>query len=120
AGLPRGRELAIRLVLGAGIRDLGGQLTLESLLLSAPGGALGIVFAVWILRTFIALAGTQLPRAADIAIDGRVLAFTAAISLLVGIICGLSPLALLRMSERAAAVREGGAAPGRGAGNRIR
>jgi putative ABC transport system permease protein len=119
SGLARRRELAIRLALGAGASDLARQLTLEALLLSITGGALGLLLASWLLQTFVALAGTQLPRAATIAIDGRVFAFTAVVSIAVGIFCGVAPLAVLRMSELAAAVREGDARTGTGAGRRV-
>ncbi len=119
SGLARRRELAIRLALGAGSRDLARQLTIESLLVSMTGGAIGLLIAAWILRTFIALAGTQLPRAATIAIDGRVLAFTAAVSIAVGVFCGLWPLLVLKMSELAAAVREGDSRTGSGTGRRF-
>ena len=114
SGLARRRELAIRLALGAGQGDLARQLTLESLLLALTGGAIGVILAAWILRTFLVLAGNQLPRATTIAIDGRVLAFTAAVSVIVGVFCGLWPLVLLRMKEVAAAVREGDTRTGSG------
>jgi predicted permease len=114
SGLARRRELAIRLALGAGQSDLARQLTAESVLLAVSGGALGVLLAAWILRVFLVLAGTQLPRAATIAIDGRVLAFTAAISVAVGVFCGVWPLVLLRMRELASAVREGDRRTGSG------
>ena len=119
SGLARRRELAIRLALGAGSRDLARQLTIESLLLSLTGGALGVVFAYWVLRTFVALAGTQLPRASTIAIDGRVFAFTAMVSVGVGLFCGIWPLIMLRLSELASAVREGDLRTGSGTGQRF-
>jgi len=114
AGLARRRELAIRLALGAGQADLARQLTAESVLLAVSGGAIGVLLAYWILRTFLVLAGNQLPRAATIAIDGRVLAFTAAMSMIVGVFCGVWPLVLLRMRELASAVREGDLRTGSG------
>jgi putative ABC transport system permease protein len=107
SGLARRRELAIRLALGAGQRDLARQLTAESLCLSLIGGAIGLLVAQWILKTFIGLAGNQLPRANAIAIDGWVLLFTMVVSIGVGIFCGLWPLILLRTKEIAAVVREG-------------
>jgi predicted permease len=114
SGLARRRELAIRLALGAGQSDLARQLTAESVLLAVSGGALGVLLAAWILRVFLVLAGNQLPRAATIAIDSRVLAFTAAISVAVGVFCGVWPLVLLRMRELASAVREGDLRTGSG------
>lgn len=114
SGLARRRELAIRLALGAGQADLARQLTAESVLLAISGGAIGVFLAQWILKTFIVLAGNQLPRAATIAIDGRVLAFTAVVSIAVGVFCGVWPLALLRMKELASAVREGDMRTGSG------
>jgi predicted permease len=119
SGLARRRELAIRLALGAGQRDLARQLTAESVLLALSGGAIGLALAHWILRTFLVLAGNQLPRASSIAIDGRVLAFTAAVSLAVGVFCGVWPLVLLRTRELAPAVREGDMRTGGGAGRRF-
>jgi putative ABC transport system permease protein len=71
------------------------------------------------VRTFVVLAGTLLPRAATVQIDGRVLAFTAVITVLVGILCGLWPLIRLRTRELASAVREGDTRTGSGAGGRF-
>jgi putative ABC transport system permease protein len=119
SGLARRRELAIRLALGAGQGDLIRQLTTESLLLSLGGGAFGVLLALWALRTFVALAGSQLPRAATIAIDGRVLAFAAIVSIGVGLFCGMWPLVMLRATTLASAVREGDTRTGSGAGRRL-
>jgi putative ABC transport system permease protein len=106
SGLARRRELAIRLALGARTGDLARQLTLESLLLSLTGGAAGVILAVWVQRTFVALAGTQLPRAATIALDGRVVVFTIVVSIAVGLLCGIWPMLMLRRPALATAVRE--------------
>src|SRR5262245_9949206 len=114
SGMARRRELAIRLALGAGQRDLARQLIIESVVLASAGGLIGVALAAWTLRTFIVLAGTQLPRAATIAIDRDVLAFTALVSLVVGAFCGVWPLVLLRSRELASAVREGDVRTGSG------
>jgi putative ABC transport system permease protein len=119
SGLARRRELAIRLALGASGTDLARQLTLEALLLSLTGGVIGLAFARGAVQTFVALAGTQLPRAATITIDGRVVAFAGIVSVAVGIICGVAPLIALRLSELASAVREGDARTGSGTGRRF-
>jgi predicted permease len=119
SGMARRRELAIRVALGAGHGDLARQLIVESVLLAAAGGVLGVLLAVWILRTFIVLAGTQLPRAAAIAIDGRVLGFTALVTVAVGVFCGLWPLMLVRARQIASAVREGDTRTASGGGRRV-
>ena len=63
---------------------------------AATGGALGMLLARWMVGVFVVLAGNQLPRATTIEIDGRVLAFAAVTSLLVGVFCGVWPLLRLR------------------------
>ena len=107
SGMARQREFAIRMALGAGRGALARQLTVESLLLAVVGGALGVVLARWVVAVFVTLAGNQLPRAASIAIDGRVLAFTAVTSLFVGVVCGLWPLLRLGSRDLTSTVREG-------------
>ena len=114
AGLARRRELGIRLALGARTGDLARQLVAEGTILAAAGGVLGVMLAFWLLRTFVALAGNQLPRASTVAIDGRVLAFTAVITMAVGIFCGLWPLARMKTKELAASVREADTRTGSG------
>ncbi|HRB12814.1 MAG TPA: ABC transporter permease, partial [Vicinamibacteria bacterium] len=106
AGLARKRELAIRLALGAGRGQLAWLLVLEGLVLAAIGGALGLVLAHWAVRVFVALAGSQLPRAGDIHLDGRAVLFALVTSAAVGVFCGLWPLMRMRLSELAASVRE--------------
>jgi putative ABC transport system permease protein len=114
SGLSRRREIAVRLALGAGQRQIARQLTAEALVLAATGGALGLLLAVWIVRVFVSLAGNALPRAATIQVDARVLAFTAAVTVVVGVVCGLSPLLRLRLRTLTAALREGDTRTGSG------
>jgi putative ABC transport system permease protein len=116
AGLARRRELAVRVALGARKSDLVRQLTTEAVVLALAGGVLGVLLASWAVRTFVVLAANVLPRSGSIAIDARVLLFTAGVSLLVGIICGLWPVLRLRTRELAAAVREGDMRTGSGTG----
>jgi putative ABC transport system permease protein len=119
SGMARRRELAIRLALGAGSRDLARQLTTESVLLALVGGGIGILLAQWIIYTFVTLAGGQLPRATSVVIDRYVLAFSAVISVLVGVFCGIWPIIMLRTRELASLVREGDTRTGTGAGRRF-
>ena len=107
SGLSRRREIAVRLALGAGQREIARQLTFEAVVLAAAGGVLGLLLAIWIVRVFVALAGNTLPRAATIHVDGRVLAFAGVVSLVVGVVCGLSPLLRLRLRTLTSALREG-------------
>ena len=118
SGLARRRELAVRSALGATRWDLARQLSVESVLLALAGGTIGLLLAQWLISTFIRLAGTTLPRTATIGIDGSVLAFAVALSLLTGIFCGLWPVIRLRTRTLAQAVREGDLRTGSEAGGR--
>jgi predicted permease len=88
----RRKEIAIRLALGASRTRLVRQLLAESLLLAGLGGGLGILLAFW---TTSALSGADLPLPIPVddtlVIDTRVLAFTAVLALLTGVLFGLAP-----------------------------
>jgi predicted permease len=89
----RSKEIAIRLTLGARRGRLIGQLLVESLLLSATGGALGLLLARWGARGLLLMAsradGGSPPFTPQL--DGRVLAFTATVAILTGVLFGLIP-----------------------------
>jgi predicted permease len=87
----RQNEFAIRIALGAGQHRVIRQLLTESLLLSLIGGALGLFVAKFGTTAALAVVPRTLPRAEDIGLDPRVLLFTFALSILVGIIFGLMP-----------------------------
>jgi putative ABC transport system permease protein len=87
----REREMAIRTALGAGRGRLVRQLLTESLLLSLVGGGLGVLFAGWGIDALVALSPESLPRVAEVELDWRVMAFTAAVALGTGIAFGLAP-----------------------------
>jgi predicted permease len=87
----RQRELALRAVLGAGRARIIRQLLTESVMLSAGGALCGIALAMLAVQGLAAFAPVSLPRVNKIAIDSRVLAFTAAISILTSVIFGLVP-----------------------------
>jgi len=91
-GVSRTREVAVRTALGASSGRLGRQFMVESLVLALAGGAAGVALAWGALRALLALAPTQLPRAAQVGIDLRVLGATALVSVVVGLAFGLVPV----------------------------
>jgi predicted permease len=88
----RTRELAVRASLGASSWDLSRALLLESLLLSLTGAALGVVLAWWGVELLRSAIPEDVPRAAAIVVDLRVLAATAFVAVLCGIAFGLAPV----------------------------
>jgi putative ABC transport system permease protein len=88
----RRQELAVRSALGAGWGRIGRELLIESLLLSAIGGALGLALAGAALEALAASNIAHLPRMESIGIDLSVLAFTLGISLASGLLFGLIPV----------------------------
>jgi predicted permease len=87
----RTREFAIRTAMGASQGRLLRQLLTESLLLACTGGTIGLLLAGWGTKLAIAQLPVTLPRAAEIALDSRVLLFTLVITLACGIFFGLGP-----------------------------
>ena len=87
----RRKEVAIRTALGAGWQRLLTQLLTESVLLGVAGGAAGLLIAEWSLHVARVMHPGNIPRMAEIGIDGRVLLFTFVISILTGIVFGIAP-----------------------------
>lgn len=87
----RARELATRLALGSGRAGIIRQLLTESLLIAAAGGLLGTLLGTAALRSLARLAGDLFPVWQRIEVDPRVLAATAALSLLTSLLFGLAP-----------------------------
>jgi len=89
--IERQRELAIRTALGSSRWELRRLVIAESLLISLAGAALGIVLAEPAVRVLVAMAPEGLPRAAEIHLNGWVLAFTLGLSLLATVASSLVP-----------------------------
>ena len=94
----RHKELAVRAALGAGRGRLMRQFVAESLALSLAGGVTGLALAYWGLHALVAANAGSIPRAASVTLDGRVLLFTALLSIGTGLLFGLAPL--LHLSTR--------------------
>ncbi|MFL5616712.1 MAG: ABC transporter permease [Gemmatimonadaceae bacterium] len=104
----RRREIAVRQALGAGQARVARQLLTESLLLSVTGGAVGIGVGKLFLDLLLAAqATTNLPRVDEIALNGRVLAFTFIVSLVAGVLFGSVPAWQLSRGPSSDALREG-------------
>lgn len=88
----RRKEIAIRLAIGASRRRLIRQLLTESVLLATCGGALGLWLAYWLVDAMTGLKPPlDIPLSTELHIDYRVLLFTAAVSVLTGVVFGLLP-----------------------------
>jgi len=87
----RGRELAVRLALGASRARLVRQMLTESVLLALAGGAVGLILADGALRALLSLRPDNLTPPTEIHLDHWALLFTGVTSLCVGIVFGLVP-----------------------------
>lgn len=87
----RQHELSIRAALGAGRARIARELLFESLTLGLMGGLLAFAVAYGGLRLLIAFGPADLPRLSEVALDGRSIAFTFALSVLSGFLFGSIP-----------------------------
>lgn len=90
-GSARARELAVRSALGASRWRIARLLMCESALLSFAGAAAGLVLAWWIVNVLRIAAPSALPRLDEIALNWRVVAFTASLAVLTPFVFGLVP-----------------------------
>jgi putative ABC transport system permease protein len=98
----RGRELALRIALGARRMRILRQLLTESVLLALLGGCAGVLFASWGVRALQTLGPSGLPQVGELGIGTPVLAFSLAISLLAGLVFGIAPaLQVMRSNVQA-------------------
>ena len=87
----RGKEMALRVALGASRLRIIRQLLTESLLLSGLGGILGLLIAQWGTDALVHAVPQNIPRISSIQLDAVVLGFTLLVSLATGVIFGLVP-----------------------------
>jgi putative ABC transport system permease protein len=90
-GSARGREVAIRFALGASRAQVTRQLMIESATLGVVGGVIGTVLASRAVAWLRVTAPFNLPRAQELAIDGRAVAVAAAITILTAVVFGVLP-----------------------------
>ena len=114
----RVKEISIRTALGASRGHIIRRLLTESVLLAIAGGVLGILCALWGVSLLVKFAPENLPRMDQIEIDGFVLLWTALVSVLTGLVCGLVPAwqsSRLSLNET---LRDGGRSSTESAGRR--
>ena len=116
--LGRAREIAIRTAIGAGRARIIQQLLVESTVLAIGGGAIGLVAAGWSIDAIVKSFGASLPRASEIALDGRVLAFTFVVAVATGVIAGVAPAWRMTRGDAAEALKQGMGRGGTHAGER--
>lgn len=123
-GAARQRELAIRAAIGAGRSRLVRQLVTESVVLGLVGGGLGLAISFWGLGVLPAVAPTDIPGLEQAGIDGTVLGFALAASLLAGLLFGTMPALKSSGFSLVGALKENAPAMGGGfhfrPGNRTR
>jgi putative ABC transport system permease protein len=104
----REREMAIRAALGAGRGRLISQVMTESVLVALIAGLLGALLSLWFVKLLIAYGGHALPQLQEVGIDGRVLLFTAIVSLLTSVLFGLVPALQASKPKLQESLKEGG------------
>ena len=90
-GAARRRELAVRVALGASRVRMIRQLLTESMVLALASAVVGVLVAWWSLGSLVRLSPGGLPGIDTVALDGRVLLFTLALTIVTGLVCGLLP-----------------------------
>ena len=104
----RRREIAMRSALGASRTRIVRQLLIESLVLSAAGGAAGCLLAFLCTPAVLRLIGDSVPRAVDAGVDLPVLGFAVLASLLSGLIFGTIPAITASKTDLVATLKAGG------------
>jgi putative ABC transport system permease protein len=95
----RRKEVALRAALGASRRRLARQFIVETLLLTLGAGVLGTLVAMWGVGLIVGFYHGNLPRIGQVSIDGGVLMFSVGVSLVLGLVLGLVPLASVSRSR---------------------
>jgi predicted permease len=102
----RSKELATRHALGAGLPRLMRQVLTETVLLTAAGGAFGVLIGYLGVAALTGLGLDRLPRGTEVRVDAWVVGFTLGLALAVGLIVGLVPVVNMRQVNLSQAFRE--------------
>jgi predicted permease len=113
----RQREFAVRLALGARATALLRQAILESLVLSAAGGMLGLALAGVVLRVGRTLLPESLPRISEIALNWKVVGFALLLGIMTGLLCGSAPAFAALRTNVNGTLKEGGRSGTAGGGH---
>ena len=105
----RGKEIALRIALGAGRHRIVRQLLTESAALGLLGGAVGVVFAFWGVHALISFVPDNIPQVHTVRVDASVLTFALALSILASLLFGLAPAFFAAGSNVHATLKEGAA-----------
>jgi Acidobacterial duplicated orphan permease len=115
--IARQKEIALRLAVGASRVRLLRQLLTESVFLAALGGGAGFLLARWAVALLIAvLPPASLPRQQEVSIDAAVFAFTLLLSILTGLIFGLTPAFCVSGADLNEYLKQGARSATKGAG----
>ncbi len=115
----RSREVAVRAAIGASRRRLMALFLTESLALATIGAVIGIAFAVLSVKALVSWSPVQIPRAAEVGVNGTVLLFAIALTAATALAFGLAPALLFSRTELQDVLKDGARGSGlRGRGSR--
>jgi putative ABC transport system permease protein len=107
-GTTRAHEIAIRTALGARLSRLARQFAVENVVLALGGAALGVPLAYAVLRALVAVGPANIPRLATVGLDARVLLVALGMSVIIGMVFGILPVAQARRTDVQTALKAGG------------
>ena len=116
----RRREIAVRAALGAGRGRIALQLLIESVVIALLAGAAGLALAIFGVDALVTLAPPDLPRLAEIRVDGWVLGFTLVVSVAASVLFGLAPAVQASRVDLIETLKQGGRGTMGTAGGRLR
>jgi predicted permease len=104
----RQRELAVRAAIGAGRSHVLTHFLAESAVLATIAAVLGLAIAALGIRLLVTAGPLEIPRLAEVRIDGTVVAFTIVVTALITVACSMIPALRFARTELVSSLREGG------------